>query len=93
MKKAAAVVCPGGCTHLHKGFERNAASWSRESGWHARGFDDGVPQEVRVMLDHTHSPEFVIVSAKDIAERAHEIYVERGYADGFDRDGLASSRA
>ena len=45
------------------------------------------------MLDHTHSPEFVIVSAKDIAERAHEIYVERGYADGFDRtDWLRAER-
>ena len=37
------------------------------------------------MVDHTHSPAFVIVSAKDIANRAHEIYVDRGYADGFDR--------
>ena len=31
-------------------------------------------------------PAFVIVSAKDIAHRAHEIYVDRGYADGFDRE-------
>jgi hypothetical protein len=38
------------------------------------------------MVDHTHSPSFVIVSAKDIANRAHEIYVDRGYADGLDRD-------
>lgn len=38
------------------------------------------------MGDHTHSPAFVIVSAKDIAHRAHEIYVDRGYADGFDRE-------
>ena len=38
------------------------------------------------MVDHTHSPAFVIVSAKDIAHRAHEIYVDRGYADGFDRE-------
>ena len=37
------------------------------------------------MVDRTFSPEFVIVSAKDIAERAHELYVGRGYADGFDR--------
>jgi hypothetical protein len=38
------------------------------------------------MVTDTFSPEFVIVSAKDIAQRAHEIYVERGYADGFDRE-------
>ena len=38
------------------------------------------------MVDHTHSPAFVIVSAKDIANRAHEIYVGRGSADGFDRE-------
>jgi hypothetical protein len=38
------------------------------------------------MVDHTHSPAFVIVSAKDIAHRAHEIYVDRGCADGFDRE-------
>ena len=38
------------------------------------------------MVDHTHYPAFVIVSAKDIAHRAHEIYVDRGYADGFDRE-------
>jgi hypothetical protein len=34
----------------------------------------------------TFSPEFVIVSARDIAQRAHEIYVERGYEEGFDRE-------
>jgi hypothetical protein len=38
------------------------------------------------MSDPTHSPAFVIVSARDIAQRAHEIYVERGYAEGFDRE-------
>ena len=38
------------------------------------------------MVNHTHSPAFVIVSAKNIALRAHEIYVDRGYADGFDRE-------
>jgi DUF2934 family protein len=32
------------------------------------------------------SPAFVIVSDEDIAKRAHEIYVERGYAHGFDRE-------
>ena len=37
------------------------------------------------MVDRT-SPAFVIVSDKDIAKRAHEIYVERGYANGFDRE-------
>jgi hypothetical protein len=38
------------------------------------------------MVDRTVSPAFVIVSDKDIAKRAHEIYVERGYADGSDRE-------
>ena len=38
------------------------------------------------MADRTFSPAFVIVSDKDIATRAHEIYVDRGYADGFDRE-------
>ena len=37
------------------------------------------------MVRDTFSPAFVIVSAKDIAQRAYEIYVDRGYADGFDR--------
>ena len=38
------------------------------------------------MVNHTHYPAFVIVSVSDIAKRAHEIYVERGYAHGFDRE-------
>jgi hypothetical protein len=38
------------------------------------------------MVDYTVSPAFIIVSARDIAERAYEIYVDRGYADGFDRE-------
>ena len=42
--------------------------------------------KVIAMVDHTHSPAFVIVSARDIANRAHAIYVDRGYADGFDRE-------
>jgi Protein of unknown function (DUF2934) len=47
--------------------------------------DDYVP-EVLVVVDHTFSPAFVIVSANDIAARAYEIYVDRGHADGFDRE-------
>ena len=38
------------------------------------------------MVGRTQYPAFVIVSAKDIAHRAHEIYVDRGYADGLDRE-------
>jgi hypothetical protein len=38
------------------------------------------------MVDHRFSPAFVIVADKDIAKRAHEIYVDRGYANGFDRE-------
>ena len=51
---------------------------------HTLWTDDSVLKVVAV-VDHTHSPGFVIVSAKDIANRAYEIYVDRGYADGFDR--------
>ena len=39
---------------------------------------------MRVVATDKFSPEFVIVSDKVIAVRAHEIYVERGCADGCD---------
>jgi len=32
------------------------------------------------------SPAFIVVSAADIAERAYGFYLERGRADGFDRE-------
>jgi hypothetical protein len=38
------------------------------------------------MVRDTSSPRFVIVSTKDIAQRAHEIYVARGHVNGFDRE-------
>ena len=38
------------------------------------------------MVDRTFSPAFVIVSDRDIAKRAHEIYIDRWYADGLDRE-------
>ena len=38
------------------------------------------------MVNDTVQPAFIIVSAGDIAERAYEIYVARGSADGFDRE-------
>lgn len=38
------------------------------------------------MINDTVSPAFIIVSSGDIAERAYEIYVARGGADGFDRE-------
>ena len=38
------------------------------------------------MVSDTVSPAFIIVSAADIAERAYEFYLERGRADGFDRE-------
>jgi hypothetical protein len=41
---------------------------------------------VIVVATDIFSPQFVIVSDKVIAVRAHEIYVERGCADGFDRE-------
>ena len=31
-------------------------------------------------------PAFIIVSPKDIAARAYEIYLDRGASDGFDRE-------
>ena len=44
------------------------------------------------MVRVTFSPAFVIVSAKDIAQRAYEIYVDRGNGDGCDRqDWLRAS--
>ena len=38
------------------------------------------------MVRDTFSPTVVIVSAKDIAQRAYEIYVARGCVKGFDRE-------
>jgi DUF2934 family protein len=38
------------------------------------------------MVRDTFSPMFAIVSAKDIARRAYEIYVARGHVNGFDRE-------
>jgi hypothetical protein len=34
----------------------------------------------------TGSPAFIIVSAADVAERAYQLYLERGRVDGFDRE-------
>ena len=31
-------------------------------------------------------PAFIVLSPKDIAARAHQIYLTRGASDGFDRD-------
>jgi DUF2934 family protein len=38
------------------------------------------------VIKNTASSEFVVVSDDPIAERAHEIYVERGCVDGLDRE-------
>lgn len=35
---------------------------------------------------HTSSPAFIVLSRKDIAVRAYEMYLQRGGSDGFDRD-------
>jgi hypothetical protein len=35
---------------------------------------------------HRSLPAFIVLSPKDIAVRAYEIYLERGASDGFDRD-------
>jgi hypothetical protein len=38
------------------------------------------------MVGDRLSPAFLIVSTKDIAKRAYQIYVDRGCKDGFDRE-------
>jgi hypothetical protein len=38
------------------------------------------------MVRNIASPAFRVVAVDDIAERAYEIYADRGRADGFDRD-------
>jgi hypothetical protein len=40
---------------------------------------------MNLQLDTT-SPAFIVLSPKDIAVRAYEIYLERGASDGFDSD-------
>lgn len=45
------------------------------------------------MVNDTVSPAIIVVSADDIAERAYQLYVNRGRADGFDRqDWLRAER-
>ena len=38
------------------------------------------------MVTNATSPAFIVVSASDIADRAYEIYLNRGRAHGFDRE-------
>jgi len=38
------------------------------------------------MVSDIVSPAFIIVSAADIAARAYGFYLDRGRADGFDRE-------
>jgi Protein of unknown function (DUF2934) len=38
------------------------------------------------MIKNSASPTFIVVSDNPIAERAYDIYVERGGADGSDLD-------
>ena len=35
---------------------------------------------------HKTSPGFIILSSKDIAARAYEIYLQRGASEGLDRE-------
>jgi DUF2934 family protein len=35
---------------------------------------------------HATLPAFIVLSQKEIAARAYEIYLQRGAAEGFDRD-------
>jgi Protein of unknown function (DUF2934) len=43
--------------------------------------EDSTPMDIS-----TPTPAFIIVSADDIARRAYELYLERGCADGLDRE-------
>jgi hypothetical protein len=38
------------------------------------------------MVTNDKLPALMMVSVRDIARRAYELYVERGRADGFDRE-------
>ena len=38
------------------------------------------------MVRDNSSPAFIVVSVQDIARRAYEIYLQRGRADGADRE-------
>ena len=38
------------------------------------------------MARDNSSPAFIVVSVQDIARRAYEIYLQRGRADGADRE-------
>jgi hypothetical protein len=38
------------------------------------------------MVNNTALPAFIVLSVEDIARRAYEMYIERGRADGFDRE-------
>ena len=35
---------------------------------------------------HRSLPAFIVLSPKDIAARAYQMYLKRGASDGFDRD-------
>jgi hypothetical protein len=64
--------------------------------WKWSSSADGVTTIVSggaCMVKNTSSPTFIAVSDNPIAERAYEIYVERGRVDGFDWDDwLAAER-
>ena len=50
-------------------------------------------KKVLVMVKTTALPALIVVSAGDIAERAYQIYTDRGRADGFDcEDWLRAER-
>jgi len=38
------------------------------------------------MVDNNGLPAFIVLSVEDIAKRAYELYVERGRAEGLDRE-------
>jgi hypothetical protein len=50
-----------------------------------RGFDSEKRRTVN-QDEYKDLPAFIIVSPKDIAARAYEIYLDRGASEGFDRE-------
>jgi hypothetical protein len=47
---------------------------------------NGCFNKVLGMVKNTASPALIVVSVDDIAARAYQIYMDRGRADGFDRE-------
>jgi hypothetical protein len=56
------------------------------SCWHTPCLDSEKERTAVNQDEHKDLPAFIIVSPKDIAARAYEIYLDRGASEGFDRE-------